>query len=64
MKKQGVFVQVPGLPGAGYVWKRRLVLVTNDEWHDIQQWKIKGYTSKSSMVLARYPHRVYHRSTR
>ena len=62
--KQGVFVCVPALPGADRVWKRKLVLVTKTEFRAIQQWKRKGYRSKSAMVLECYPHRVSHPSTR
>jgi len=62
--KQGVFVCVPGPAGSDYVWKRKLVLVTKTEFRAIQQWKQKGYRSKSAMVLECYPHRVHHRSTR
>jgi hypothetical protein len=58
-----VTVHVPGLPGAEYVWRRRTVYVNKTEFNQIRQWKIKGWGSKSAMVLALYPHRVIHHST-
>ena len=58
-----VTVQVPGLPGSEYVWRRRTVYVNKAEFNQIRKWKLKGYSSKSAMVLACYPHRVVHHST-
>ena len=58
-----VTVHVPGLPGSEYVWRRRTVYVNKTEFNQIKRWRHKGYSSKSAMVMACYPHRVFHHST-
>lgn len=57
--RRSITVQVPGLPGQGYVWRRKTIHVNQSEFKRIQSWKTKGYASKSAMILSVFPHRVY-----
>lgn len=57
--RKPISVQVPGLPGAGYVWRRRTILVNQVEYNLIRKWKDNGFQSKSAMILSVLPHRVY-----
>lgn len=62
--RRPVTVQVPGLPGQGYVWRRRTVLVNQVEFNQIRKWRKLGFKSKSAMVLTKYLHRVNSKTTK